>query len=1040
MELFSPSNIPKPFVFQLYMVYNGNTLSSEKRDIKQKVVKSMKQGKQSVRSLKSRNRRTKSQRIKRFFIGAFSVLSVLVVLGGLTGWICFKQLIKEIPDLDISLIYGDELSVIYDKEGQIISEFGLEKRSWIEYDDISPVLIDAFVATEDSNFFKHSGVDFKRLAVAMVTNVLYGDDQGASTITQQLIKQTHLTSVKSFERKAQEMVLSWELERTLSKEQIIEAYLNYSYFGAGLYGVEKAAQYYFGVSASEVNLAQASTLAGLVQRPEAYRPDKFPDLAEDRRRIVLTLMVRHGYITDEEKEAVLQDPLSDLLWCETLAIDNRDKYQSFLDVVLTEVETKYGLDPRKGLEIYTTLDPAAQEMVYDLQHPDLSLDYDIEWSAEMQSGIVLMETQTGEIRAIGGGYHEDGIQRSYNLATQLQRQPGSTAKPIFAFGPAIEYLNWGTGTTVNDELYTYQDGSEKIIHNYTLEYLGRMTIRHALNKSLNVPAVKAFNAVGAERVQTFAENLGFTFDEALYEPAAIGGVEVGFSPLQMAAAYAAFGNGGTYYEPITVTKIVTQEGKEITANQTQTRAMSEETAYLMTDMLHTVMTDGTGRSANVEGMYLSGKTGTTNFPTAIATQFDLPSTAIRDSWFVGFSSQYTAAIWTGYDDASTGQYITSSTQSMPWKVFNRLMTAFNTAGNEAPNRPSGIVEVEIEKESGQQDGEVYLSSELTPSSYRQTELFTASHQPTEPSSRFTQIGQTDAFTGESVQEGFVFHWNPVGLASFIESELEAQIQVVTKLGTNATYLRDLPVIDSSESELRMLLRQIQAVGQTIYEVMGQTYTGESISLGTTSQTQFTLQGKSLQELSNFTSFILYAYYEKTPEMKHEISEPIQVSCETCLKPVELPNMVGWTGEQVQQWATEHGREVTLEEQTFPTEVAEVVIETRPNQGILNPMDTLVIVFAKTELAVPDYRAEVHQVDLYRAWAHQHQLTVEVQEIYHATIPKGEIVQVHPQIGSIIQPQSIFTLILSLGIEDVPPVSEEPELTPPPAEDELVEEA
>ena len=589
-----------------------------------------------------------------FFIGLIGG----TLLAGAAGY-TFMKIAEQAPPLDLNKIHAANSSIIYDRYGNVISEFGVEKREWVSYDEISPVLIDAFLATEDSNFFTHPGVDFQRLLVAVITNVLTGDDQGASTITQQLIKQTHLTSDKNVTRKIQEMYLALQIEKELTKEQILEAYLNYSTFGGGIYGVEKAAQYYFGTSASDLTLSQAAVLAGLVQRPEAYRPDFYPDAAEYRRDIVLQLMVRHGYITEDLATAAKAQPITDLLACDLFEIDDREKYQSFIDEVLREVETKYGLDPRNGLQIYTTMDPDAQVLAYDLQHPTLSKDYDLNWPTDMQSGIIFMETKTGEIRAIGGGYSDDATERGFNFATQLKRQPGSTAKPIFAYGPAIEYLNWGTGTMVDDELYTYQDGSGKIIHNYNHVYGGRMTIRNALNKSLNIPAVKALNAVGLEKVQEFAEALGFVFTEELYEPAAIGGFATGFSPLEMAGAYATFGNGGVYNEPITVTKIVKGDGTVIEAKQESHQAMSEETAYLMTDMLHTVMTEGTGTAANVQGMYLSGKTGTTNFAESERAAYNLPSNAIRDSWFVGYSSDYTAAIWTGYNDNSKGQYIIS---------------------------------------------------------------------------------------------------------------------------------------------------------------------------------------------------------------------------------------------------------------------------------------------------------------------------------------------------------------------------------------------
>lgn len=988
-----------------------------------------------IKKVKGQRRKEKpktiKEKMKRFFKRFFITMTVLGLLGGVFGVVLFKELTKDTPKLDVSLIYGDELSVIYDKDGNVISEFGTEKRSWIEYEDISQTLIDAFIATEDSNFFKHKGVDLKRLAVAMINNVIYKDDQGASTITQQLIKQTHLTSAKTFERKAQEMVLSWQLEKALSKEEIIEAYLNFSYFGAGLYGVEKAAQYYFGVSASEVDLAQASTLAGLVQRPEAYRPDKNPELAEGRREIVLKLMVRHGYITGAEMKEVLAQPLEEILHCEALAIDNQAKYQSFIDVVLTEVEEKYGLDPRDGLEIYTTMDASSQELLYDLQHPDLSKEYEIYWPSEMQSGIVLMDTQTGEVRAIGGGYKEDNLQRSYNLATQLKRQPGSTAKPIFAFGPAIEYLDWGSGTNVNDELYTYQDGKGIIIHNYTQEYQGRMTIRHALNKSLNVPAVKAFNQVGATRVETFAKGLGFSFvNDGVYESSAIGGVTTGYSPLQMAGAYAAFGNGGTYNEPITVTKVVTQSGEEIEAERVSKQAMSEETAYIMTDMLHTVMTDGTGKVANVEGMYLSGKTGTTNFPKEVREKYNLPSNAIRDSWFVGYSSQYTAAIWTGYDDTSEGQYIDSNSQSMPWKVFNRIMKAKNSAGNQAPARPSSVISVEIEKESGEVDGETKLPSAQTPSSYRVTELFKYNNRPSEVSTKFTKVETPKKFKGKVVDGVFSFDWEHVGSFSLSKEEILEQIKIAVASSSKASHISEVAELKVGEAELRMMLRRLEVTGETVYRIYGETYEEESFLLGTTSENTLELEKMPLEEMSKYKGFYIIAEYGKIPNSASEPSEVISVDCESCLKPIEIPNMKGYPKSAVEKWALENNITIEFEEMEDLTVSEGTVLSTSPSEGLIFPNKTLTVVIAKKELRLPNYKANTNAVSLYQEWAKRNKIKVEVKEEYHPQIKKGDIIKMSHEVNGIVKLEDVLVITISLGEEVI---------IPPVEEDEIIEE-
>lgn len=954
--------------------------------------------------------------IKNSFKVFFLIILLIGIVGLGVGSFIVADIIKEAPELDVSKIYGTESTIIYDKEGNIISEFGIQKREWVAYDEISPVLIDAILAVEDSNFFKHSGVDWQRFVVAMVTNLLTKDSQGASTLTQQLIKQTHLTSDKNISRKFQEMYLALQIEKVLTKEQILEAYLNYSPFGGGIYGIEKAAQYYFGVSAKELTLPQAATLAGLVQRPEAYRPDLYADLAEYRRDIVLKLMVRHGYISSTLADLAAADPITDLLVCESEKIEDWQKYQSFIDVVLEEVETKYGLDPRSGLQIYTTMDPKAQQLVYDLQHPTLSQNYQLYWPSEMMSGIVFMETQTGEIRAIGGGYKENQVERSYNFATQLKRQPGSTAKPIFAYGPAIEYLNWGTGTMVDDELYTYQDGSEKIIHNYTHEYGGRMTIRHALNKSLNVPAVKAFNAVGVEKVTEFAEGLGFKFDDTLYEPAAIGGVSTGFSPLLMAGAYAAFGNGGIYHEPITITKIVKSDGTVVQSEQEVHRAMSEETAYLMTDMLHTVMTQGTGTVANVKGMYLSGKTGTTNFDAKELEAYQLDSSAIRDSWFVGYSSDYTAAIWTGYDNNSKGQHITSQTQGMPWHVFHQLMSQLNTSDSQAPLRPSSIGTYTIEKESGLKDGEVQLPSEFTPDSYLVNELFVHGYGPATISTRFSQLPTPEDFTAEVVDGILTFKWKHIEGYTLDESMILEQIQVAKQAATKANYLKEMPKLTTTESQLRMMLNQLHAVGKTLYDVYGVDYEGEETLLGTTTDSSLTLEALSLKELAYYESYYLVVRYEHVLNSQSLPTDPLQLECEECLRPVTLPDMSGWTKSEVEAWGNETGIFIEFKEEGSSTVESGLVLSTLPETGRLMPQETLIVTLSKKQLVVPDFRTQSMAVHRYQIWAADEGLKLNLNEVYHPTIPQGDLVNVSPSIGSVIQPSKALNLTISKGPE------------------------
>lgn len=944
------------------------------------------------------------------------------LLGGIAammigGFIILKT-IETAPKLDISKIYATESSYIYDMNGNVIDELGIQKREWVTYNEISPVMIDAIVSIEDSKFFEHPGVDWQRFLVAALTNLKSKDfDQGASTLTQQLIKQSHLTSEKKISRKIQEIYLSLQIEKVLTKEQIIEAYLNFSPFGGSINGIQKAAEYYFGKDASDLTLSEAATLAGIVQIPNVYRPDEYPDRTEERRNTVLQLMVKHGYITKEMATLASAKPITDMLVYHKSGVDDKTKYQSFIDAVLNEVQDKYGLDPYSGLQIYTTMDPYAQEKVYEIQNDSELWPTFPGTDSQLQSGIVFMDTQNGKVRAIGGGTNEG--ERTYNLATQLKRQPGSTAKPIFAYGPAIEYLGWGSGTTVNDEHYAYQNGSDQMVHNYNNIYQGRMTIRYALDKSLNVPAVKAFNAVGPEKVAEFALALGMSIptDQPLYESTAIGGVETGFSPLEMAGAYAAFGNGGTYNEPITVEKIVKSDGTTIYAEQNSEQAMSEETAYILTDMLHTVMTSGTGTSANVGTMYLSGKTGTTNFDEAIREKYGMPSNAIRDSWFVGYSSQYTAAIWTGYTDSSQGEYITNSTQSVPWSVFKKLMSSLNTTDNTSPTRPDNVVEVTIEQESGNEDGQVFLATSLTPSAYQSTELFPKGSQPTEYSNRFQKLDTPQNLSGSYNGSQLQLSWDhirnyTINDLDYINSLLGQYKSITAK----CSKLSKCTQLDFPESDLYMMKKQLTTIGATVYDVFTKDWNGTEIHLGTTSNNNFT-KDISIGEMSGYTSeFYVRARYENLGALSSDNSNVVNINCNDCSKPINVPNMAGWTKADAQNWATTNGMNITFTEEQNTGVAVGTVISNSPNSGTLLPGGTVTVVIASqaTTLIVPDYKTESDFISKYQAWGALNSINVKIKEENHDTIAKGGFIGSSPGIGAAIANGDTLTITVSKG--------------------------
>src|SRR5699024_10774227 len=500
--------------------------------------------------------------------------------------------------------------------------------------------------------------------------------------------QSVLSPDKKSSIKVQEMWLALQLERQYSKEEILEMYLNKIFYGNGAYGVGKAAEVYFGkTDLSELTLPEAAILAGLPQRPSAYNPFKNPDLMKDRMNTVLNLMVENDKISESEAEKASQVDIPSLLTDDT---PDPVRYEAFLQQVRKEVEEKVdGADIyTDGLEIHTTLDTDAQEHVEFLLSEDSSINYpapvtDEEGNEhEMEAGMTVLDTETGAIRAIGGargGLENDGL----NYATDISRQPASTFKPIIDYGPAIEHLQWSTYHQLNDDGPYDIAGSDAQINTWAGQYYGWVSMRYALQQSLNVPAAKTLEEVGMDTAKEFAEGLGISIgDTPMGITDAIGGGQIGTNPLDLAGAYRAFGNGGVYNEPYAVTEVVFPDtGRTVDLTPEPEAAMSESTAYMITDMLKTAITDGTGAQANVPGLPDAGKTGT-------STHDEVEGSP--DSWFTGYTTNYTISIWTGYNDNS----ITLPDTKIPHALYKNTMTELSK-DIETPDftQPDSVVEV-----------------------------------------------------------------------------------------------------------------------------------------------------------------------------------------------------------------------------------------------------------------------------------------------------------------------------------------------------------
>lgn len=672
---------------------------------------------------KSKNKSSGSKWIKRI-LQSVVLIGLLILLSGAA---LFGYYVSKAPALDEELLKDPISSEFYDIYGELFATVGAEKRDYVKYEDIPQQMIDAITATEDSRFFEHFGVDIWRLGGAVIANFRDGyGSQGASTITQQVIKNSFFTNEKKLERKAQEAWLAVQLERQYSKEEIFEMYFNKVLMSGRIHGFGTAAKQFYGKELSELTLAESAQLAGMPQSPNNFNPYKNPERAEKRRNIVLSLMVQHDKITETQaNEAKTVNIAAGLVPEEQRIANNETKYPAFLDVVLSELEDNGDSSLiSEGIKVYTTLDPKAQAIVENIMNNDANFP-----TENIEAGVAVVDTKTGEIRAIGGGRHySDAF--PYNFAYDNKtRSPGSTIKPLIDYGPAIEYLKWSTGQTVEDKPMKYT-GTNQVITNWDSKYLGTMTAREALYTSRNIPAVKAFQEVGADRAQQFISKLGIK-TKNLVESDAIGGGHVTMSPIQMAASYAAFGNNGAYNDAHAIKKIVFRDGKTSQSYKPKhTIAMSDYTAYMVTDILRDVVSNKPNASAKraiVSGVDIAGKTGTTNYSSDEFSKYNLKSGSVPDTWFAGYSTNYSIAIWSGYSlrkDAITSW----EERWLPQNLFKSIMTDLNQHNPSSSfKQPNSVISADIVVGSNP----LQLASSYTPSNLRSTELFVKGTQPTD---------------------------------------------------------------------------------------------------------------------------------------------------------------------------------------------------------------------------------------------------------------------------------------------------------------------
>ena len=629
------------------------------------------------------------------YIGIF-FLTLFIALFLLGGGV-FLYFVSKAPALSDSKLVATTSSKIYDNNNELIADLGSERRVNAQANEIPTDLVKAIVSIEDHRFFDHRGIDTIRIMGAFLRNLQSNSLQGGSTLTQQLIKLTYFstsTSDQNISRKAQEAWLAIQLEQKATKQEILTYYINKVYMSNGNYGMQTAAQNYYGKDLKDLSLPQLALLAGMPQAPNQYDPYSHPEAALDRRNLVLSEMKGQGYISAEQYEKAINTPITDGLQ----SLKSVNSYPAYMDNYLKEVidqveqETGYNL-LTTGMDVYTNVDQEAQKHLWDIYNSEQYVSYPDD---DLQVASTVVDVSNGKVIAQLGARHQaSNVSFGTNQAVETNRDWGSTMKPITDYAPAIEYDVYdSTATMVNDIPYNYP-GTSIPVYNWDRAYFGNITLQYALQQSRNVPAVETLNKVGLDRAKNFLNGLGIDYPSIHYSNAISSNTtesskQYGASSEKMATAYAAFANGGIYHKPMYINKVVFSDGSEKEFSDPGTRAMKETTAYMMTEMMKTVLTYGTGRGAYLPWLPQAGKTGTSNYTDEEienhikTTQFVAP-----DEMFVGYTRKYSMAVWTGYTNRLTP--IVGDGLTVAAKVYRAMITSLSQ--NDHPgdwSMPEGV--------------------------------------------------------------------------------------------------------------------------------------------------------------------------------------------------------------------------------------------------------------------------------------------------------------------------------------------------------------
>ena len=695
------------------------------------------------------------------------VLFLAVILMAMI--LCFTiYIIATAPDFETDLLYNKESSVLLSNDGSEYARLGSENRELVSYDELPQVLVDAVVATEDSRFFQHNGFDLPRFVKATLGQLLGNSGAGgASTLTMQVSKNsftsTEASGIAGIIRKFTDIYMSiFKIEKNYTKQEILELYVNSPYLGSGAYGVEQASQTYFGKSVKDLSLPEAALIAGLFQAPGAYDPYLNPKDAQARRDQVLNLMVRHGYIDKKTADEAKAVSVQSLLVSDSYTVLN--EYQGFIDTVVQAVIDDTGNSPYNvPMIIYSTMVASKQDVINDFYSGKSGYKFKDD---KIQVGISVIDNKTGAIIAVGAGRNKTK-EMTFNYATMTNAHPGSTAKPIFEYGPGIENNKWSTYTPFFDEPTKYTDGGT--LKNWNNKYDGMLSLYDCLSQSKNTCAVQAFQHIDNKIIYDYVTSVGITPESTngyIGEAHAIGAF-TGVSPVTLGAAYAVFGSGGYYTKPYSYTKVVYRDSDEqIEQDITRTKVISEQTTYMIDNILYAV----TPPVGKISGSTVATKTGTSSYDDDLLKKYGLTSTTIRDSWVATYTPDYTITFWYGYDSLDDEHYACKcynlmSAATVQRRTIQGILAKGIFEKNSKFTNPGGVVTAKVEF------GTIPAQSpsQYTPSDLVGSYLFISGTEPTEVSTRFSKLNDpTDLNINES-GSSVSLSWTSPGLPTAVDS-------------------------------------------------------------------------------------------------------------------------------------------------------------------------------------------------------------------------------------------------------------------------------